>query len=303
MALPVPCFHPLKAFRDSNGIRVLNSDADLFNLLLPCGRCIGCRLERSRQWAIRCMHEASLHEFNSFVTLTYDDAHVPADGGLHHAHFQKFMKRLRKRFPQDIRYYMCGEYGPVNNRPHFHVILFGLTFTDLSLWKRTSADEVIFRSATLEKLWPFGFSSIGAVTFQSCAYVARYIMQKQTGDSGAKHYRDKGFIDTETGEVFGLRPEYNRMSLRPAIGKRWFEKFGLTDVFPHDRVVYDGSESKPPRYYDKLFSRIDADGFANIQDKRILDSQENLADSTPARLIDKETVLSARVNRLKRGFT
>lgn len=296
----MPCFHPLKAMRSSSGVKVLPSDAVIFNLSLPCGRCRGCRLERSRQWATRCMHEASLHEFNSFVTLTYDDVHCPVDGGLHHVDFQKFMKRLRKRFDgSDIRYYMCGEYGGKFGRPHFHVILFNHTFTDLTIWRKSNAGESLFRSATLESLWPFGYSSVGAVTFKSCAYVARYIMDKVTGDLAHRAYDS---VNVETGEIFTRAPEYNRMSLKPAIGKRWFDKFGLTDVFPHDRVVLDGVESKPPRYYDKLFSRIDESGFADIKASRLVDMAKNLCDNTPARLAVREFLLEERLSNFKRSL-
>lgn len=295
----MPCYHPLKALRDSSGVRVLNSDAAIFNLTLPCGQCVGCRLERSRQWAMRCIHEASLYEHNCFVTLTYDDAHVPLDGSLNHSHFQLFMKRLRKAFPTNsIRYYMCGEYGGERGRPHFHVILFNHTFTDLSLWRKSDADSSLFRSATLERLWPFGFSSIGSVTFESAAYVARYIMKKVTGD---KMHRAYDAVNIETGEIFTRLPEYNRMSLKPGIGAAWFEKFS-SDVFPHDRVVRDGVESKPPRYYDKLLSRSNPDLLINIKSKRELDISKRMSDNTPSRLRAKELVTYAAISQLKRSL-
>ena len=95
----VPCFHPLDAWQCSNGDVVFTDNLArndvIRRLSLPCGRCVGCRLERSRQWAVRCMHEASMHMFNSFVTLTYDD-HLPEYNSLNYKHFQDFMKRLRK---------------------------------------------------------------------------------------------------------------------------------------------------------------------------------------------------------------
>jgi hypothetical protein len=294
------CFHPLKAFRDSSGVRVLPADAQLFNLRLPCGQCVGCRLERSRQWALRCIHEASLHEFNCFVTLTYDDAHVPEDGGLHHRDFQLFMKRLRKSFPDfSIRYYMCGEYGGDFGRPHFHVILFNHTFSDLTLWRKSNAGSSLFRSATLEQLWPFGFSSIGAVTFESAAYVARYVMKKVTGSGSSRHYET---LNESTGEIHSRRPEYNGMSLKPGIGADWYKKFS-SDVFPHDRVVHDGTPSKPPRYYDKLLGRSNPDLLASIKSKRVLDNESRFADNTIQRLASKELVTKASISKLVRGFS
>ena len=84
-------------------------------LELPCGQCIGCRLERSRQWAMRCLHEASLHENNAFITLTYDDSNLPRGGSLDYSDFQKFMKRLRKRIGRKVSFYCGGEYGDTHS--------------------------------------------------------------------------------------------------------------------------------------------------------------------------------------------
>ncbi|WNK14490.1 MAG: replication initiator protein [Microvirus sp.] len=295
----MPCYHPLKAMRSSSGVTILNSDAEIFNLKLACGQCVGCRLERSKQWAIRCMHEASLYENNSFISLTYDDANVPHDGSLNHKHFQLFMKRLRARFPDNnIRYYMCGEYGGERGRPHYHAILFNHTFTDLSIWKVSDLGHSLFRSAVLESLWPFGFSSIGSVTFESAAYVARYIMKKQTGSLSSRYYQA---VSTVTGEVFDRRPEYNSMSLKPGIGYDWFSKYH-SDVFPRDACIVDGTPSHPPRYYDKLLKRLNPDLLVKIKSNRVLDINDNWVDNTPHRLIAKEIVTKSILSNLTRSL-
>ena len=119
----MPCYYPLNAMRSSSGIQFTGDT--IGNIKIPCGRCVGCRLERSRQWSVRIMHESQLHAENSFITLTYDDAHVPSDYSLRYPDFQKFMKRLRKHTGLPIRYYMCGEYGETFSRPHFHSCIFG----------------------------------------------------------------------------------------------------------------------------------------------------------------------------------
>lgn len=292
----MPCYHPLKAMRSSGGVQVLPATATLFNLQLPCGQCVGCRLERSRQWAMRCIHEASLHKDNVFITLTYDDANCP--DGLEHRHFQLFMKRLRKIRP-NVRYYMCGEYGENFGRPHFHAILFNCAFPDATLWKRTTSNSLIYRSATLEALWPFGYSSFGGVTFESAAYVSRYVMKKITGKPADAHYTS---VNTYTAEVFTRRPEYNRMSLKPGIGATWYDKYA-SDVFPHDRVIRDGTPSKPPRYYDKLLARTNPALHDKIKAKRVLDNLDTYKDNTPQRLHAKETVTKATLSKLKRGLT
>ena len=190
------CYHPLDAWRTSSGdVRLSYNpkfcDSPHPNLKLPCSQCVGCRLDRSRKWAIRCMHEAKMHDNNCFITLTYDDSKLPerpvgvlpANISLYYEDFQLFMKRLRKHFhPQVIRFYMAGEYGENFGRPHFHSCLFGIDFPDRELFSRTPSGSLIYRSKILESLWPHGYSSVGNFYFKSAAYVARYVMKKITGD-------------------------------------------------------------------------------------------------------------------------
>ena len=134
------------------------------SLQLPCGRCIGCRLERSRQWAMRCVHEASLSPYNSFITLTYDDAHLPYRSDLDYPAFQRFLKRLRKTASSPVRFYMCGEYGPLTQRPHYHACLFNFDFADKTYWRTSDAGSRCYRSELLDRLWGLGHAECGAVT-------------------------------------------------------------------------------------------------------------------------------------------
>lgn len=166
------------------------------------------------------------------MTLTYSDA--PAD--LVYRDFQLFMRRVRKSFPGSA-FYMSGEYGEKNGRPHFHAVLFGVDFDDKkSLGKGLSGSE-LFESTTLSKLWGLGFASVGALTFKSAAYVARYIHKKMISGGGVYE---------------GTVGEFSRMSLRPAIGRRWFDKFGRSDVLPDGDIVVNGHKSSAPRYYRRL---------------------------------------------------
>ena len=135
-------------------------------------------------------------------------------------------------FPVTIR--LGGEYGSTTKRPHFHACIFGWDFSDRLYFKRTESGEIIYTSRTLERLWPYGFSSIGNVTFQSAAYIARYCTSKVTGDAAKIHYRR----EDENGEYF-LTPEFSHMSLKPAIGKTWLEKY-KNDVYNHDYVIVNG---------------------------------------------------------------
>lgn len=291
----VPCYHPIQAYQHADGrvAFVERTGGDLVrSLQLRCGQCVGCRLERSRQWAVRCMHEAQCHEYNSFVTLTYENAPV----SLEYRDFQLFMKRVRARFRARIRFYMAGEYGEANGRPHFHAILFGVFFSDRKEWGKSATGFTIYRSAVLESLWPHGYSSIGDVSFESAAYVARYIMKKVNGSLAEVHYE---YVD-EDGEVKGRTPEFNRMSLKPGIGAAWYEKY-KSDVFPEGMVVANGVKSRAPRYYDKKYAVDDPDGWSDVEYRRDREARAAFADNSDARLAVKETVAEARVNFLKRG--
>lgn len=292
------CFHPVQAFRCLDGAVVFQerSGRDTVETLqLRCGRCVGCRLERSRQWAVRCIHEAALHEDNCFITLTYDEFHVAPS--LVYRDFQLFMKRLRKRAP-GVRFFMCGEYGDEGGRPHFHACLFGYRFPDQVFFMESGAGSRVYTSALLSRLWPLGFTSIGDVTFESAAYVARYVMKKITGDAAAEHYKR---VDEDTGEVVDIVPEFCHMSLKPGIGAGWFDKFH-TDVYPRGYCVVNGVRVSPPKYYDRRYKRFDDDGFADLSMRRDQLARSKYLDNTDERLVVKEVVAEATVSFLKRGL-
>jgi len=286
----VSCYHPLVAYQGSDGrvvfVERLHKDV-VRRLELPCGQCIGCRLERSRQWAVRCVHEASCYEDNCFITLTYSDEFVPVGGSLVYRDFQLFMKRLRKYFKRSrFRFYMCGEYGELNERPHFHAWLFGFDFVDKVLHCRSGSGCDVFRSATLDRIWGQGFCSIGRVTFESAAYVARYVVKKITGDPAVAHYA-------------GREPEFCHMSLKPGIGSVWFDRW-KADVYPHDYVIVNGVKVRPPKYYDKRLTRLDSDAMALVSLSRDVKGRAHFEDNSDERLLVKETVHKARSRFLKR---
>lgn len=308
----VVCFHPLKGWRaakrNENGKRPITFKRSLalvdMPVTLPCGQCKGCRLDRSRSWAIRCVHEAQSHKHNSFVTLTFNEENVPEDWSLSVETHQLFMKRMRRMIDYwrskegleylKIKFYMCGEYGSQYGRPHYHYLLFGWDFPDKYFWRLNKRGERLYRSPMLERLWPFGYSSIGSVTFESAAYVARYVMKKVTGDSAEEHYQ---WLDTETGEVFDKVPEFNKMS--NGVGKEWYLKYG-GDVYPHDFVVIKDKRFKPPQYYDRMFEVENPEEMKRIKGKRKRGARKNEANSTPERLRVREKVMEARTSTLKR---
>jgi len=268
------------------------------HLKRPCGQCTGCRLERSRQWAIRCLHEASLYENNCFITLTYNDQNLPEDRSLDVNHFQLFMKRLRKKYGAKIRFYHCGEYGEQYGRPHYHACIFNHDFSDKQLWK-TQNGVPLYTSADLNLLWPYGFTSIGSVTYESAAYVARYILKKITGQNADDHYM---WIDPASGQVHQRKPEYTTMSRRPGIARGWFDKY-RTDVYPHDRVIINELQVKPPKYYDKLFEQHSPELMEFVKYQREEKQKLAVDNNTKDRLAVREEILLERLTRLPRTLT
>jgi hypothetical protein len=303
----MPCYKPMEGFRSrdvtKNGKHKItfsrkNALADgISPMLLPCGQCVGCRLERSRQWAVRCMHEASLYDNNCFITLTFSDQYLPSDMSLDVREFQLFMKRLRKRFGEGIRFYHCGEYGEVYGRPHYHAILFNFDFEDKYVWSVNNGHR-LYRSPSLEEVWPYGHSSIGTVTFESAAYVARYVMKKVTGDDAEEHYK---WTDPNTGEVFDRKPEYTTMSRRPGIAKKWYDQF-KDDVYPSDFVVVNGKKVKPPKYYDYLYEHEYPSDLEKIKKGRKANAKKFADDNTRERLVVREKCQLAKLANLPRNL-
>lgn len=294
----MPCYHPISAWqllkvRSVNGKPVISfkdpfaiPSSSRVPIQVPCGQCIGCRLERSRQWAIRCVHEAYGHESNAFITLTYADEFVPSNGSLVKSHFQNFMKRFRKAVsPTKIRFFHCGEYGEKNHRPHYHACIFGYDFSDKVLYKEVNGCR-LYRSDQLEELWPFGFATVGDVTFESAAYVARYITKKITGKKAEEHYK-------------GRLEEYTTMSRRPGIGKGWYDKY-KGDVFPSDNIVLRGKLMRPPRFYDKQFELDSPEDFVKLKAKRKSKALELADDNTRERLRVKEVCKRSQIESLIR---
>ena len=215
-------------------------------------------------------HEAQLHRDNCFVTLTYDDEHLPEHASLKYSHVQKFLKRLRKK-GYKFRYYAAGEYGDGTpeqqedpffiGRPHYHLCLFGINFHhDRYNWNRRKGREY-YRSPTLEACWPHGFSDLSDFSYGAAAYVAQYVFKKRKGETAKTYARE---ID---GDLVSIEPEQSRMSLKPAIGHNWF-LMNKDEIFPADNVVVNGTKKPVPEYYDKLWSLYCPTGIKYIKKRR-----------------------------------
>lgn len=261
---------------------------------------------------MRCMHETQRHEENSFITLTFSRL---LNRSLVKKHHQDFMKRLRRKFTgREISFYYCGEYGetcrlcdlpqkrcscerfvPGPGRPHHHAILFGIDFPDKVFFTRKNG-VTLHTSAILERIWGHGFCTVGAVTFESAAYVARYCTKKISGDPANAHYT---VCDPATGEITRLLPEYTTMSLKRPIGRTWFDEFHK-DVFPSDQVVHRGRAMRPPKYYDRVYELMNPTELELIKEARRASANAQRSNNTPTRLAIRETVKKAQIQTLKR---
>lgn len=358
----MPCFHPVKLKADPR--RVGQSHT------VPCGRCIGCKIERARQWGVRGTHEKQTSTASCFLTLTIRNAsyrpedldayrqqlslltnaksarelptasniaqdarlksrehrsggavdnsrlrtvRVPYAAGTkerpsvaapegtgesldirtHQLFLKKLLRRLRDDGPiQPIRFLMCGEYGEKLGRPHYHYVIFGYDFPDKTRWRKRNGFQM-YRSSLLESLWPYGQAEIGEATFESIAYVARYVTKKITGEIADDHYRRT----LPDGTNYWLQPEFNAMSRRPGLGNRWLKKY-YKSVYANDRVVINDQEAKPPRYYDELLKQLDPHRLETVKQDR--EALAEILDQDPRRLRAGEAIARARLTRNKR---
>ena len=292
----MPCRRPIQGWRskfaNENGkfpvLFSIGKDCGE-KLAIPCGKCVSCKLDKSREWGARIAHECQVLEqsglYSTFLTLTYDEKHLPDNGSLVPEHMQKFVKKLRehawRKFKRKVRYYYSGEYGsrctkheihdcPVCGeiqRPHYHMICLGFDFPDRELVGDREG-LCVYESELLHQLWPFGFHEIGSVSFESAAYVARYTMKKVDDpkrlDEG--HYMRYCWMRDNWYEV---EREFAHMSKNPGIGSDWFDKYAK-DLYPSDELPVPGRGlmGKPPKYYDSKYELLDPEGMEEIKEER-----------------------------------
>ena len=215
--------------------------------LMPCGKCEGCKLEKARDWATRCVLESKYHDESCFLTLTYSDKDYPATLEEHKRNIDSFIDSLRN-VGLKIRYFGCSERGSHTKRLHFHVIIFGWCPDDLEVYSRGSHGDLLYTSKFLQKYWYKGFSIVGFMTFQSAGYVARYTTKK-----------------------IGENDSFIFMSNRPGIGFQYL-KDNAELIVKYDAVYGDfgDSTSAPvPRYFNRFLSEWFPKEYEKLQARRI----------------------------------
>lgn len=262
------CVNPMKAYyntvqkkvkvcdRHTNLVPFIDENGEYHDVItIPCGKCIGCRLDYSREWANRCLMEISTSKFPCwFLTLTYDDDHLPIGDNafptLVKEHASAFIKRLRRLYDYNydhdgVRFFLCGEYGEKYCRPHYHVIVFNMPAPrDLSYVCNTGTGYPCYSSDEISSLWKNGFVMICQATWQTCAYVSRYVTKKHKGKDSF-YYKERGIL-----------PEFVNMSLKPGIGFQYLDE-NMDKILEYDTIILSDPEKgkvefTPPRYFTKM---------------------------------------------------
>lgn len=324
-------YHPLKAWEHKykktvNGKALIGwkeptiENMGLWRRIeLPCGQCIGCRMDKAADWRMRCVLEAKMYEHNQFITLTYADEHtemykhwnpvIDTKTGeytlistLYKPDAVKFMKDLRRyykyHFNHDgIRFYHSSEYGENTERGHFHFIVFNLPVPDLEPYFINHEGQQVYQSAILTKIWGKGRVTVGEVTYQSAAYVARYIMKKQTGDQSNTN----------------RTPEFTNMSRNPGIGQPWYETH-KDQIYKNDEVIIRARlgkaiRKKPSKYFDRLYDQTEPDRLEEVKKQRRDRAQSNRERKLTATSLSADQLLQVQENNyvkkistLKRGM-
>lgn len=281
------CYHPITGYRAPHGKVTLHRASgyvDLPTVTIPCGQCIGCRISRAKDWSVRCYHEHLLSEKSCFLTLTYDDAHLPAGKTLVYKDLQNFWKRMRA-YGINLRYYACGEYGEESNRPHYHAIVFGYWPSD-AVQLPGRKNFVYYTSDFIRRCWPYGNHIVTCVTYETCQYTAQYILKKQLGKDAADYYK-----------ALGIAPERAMMSLKPGIGATWFDKYH-DDIYKDDTLIIAGRKLRAPKYYDRLFDiYYGSDAFDRVKLNRKKFAKYLQAKACGTDLRVKEVIAAAKLHR------
>jgi len=300
------CLYPTQAVMLEGRLRF---DHDLVKrygksaLLIPCKRCISCRMSYRGEWEQRMMDEYKTNDYQGqFLTLTLNPENLTANFDLDRTLMQKFWKRYRKSIaPQKLRFVQCGEYGGKTSRPHYHAIVFGHQFDDLEPYSRNRRGETLYESETLDKLWGLGQCKIGSISPQSCGYVAGYMLKDSKGNYDPK--KPYTTINTDTGELIERVRPFASRSNRPGIGKHWFDRY-WKDLFPHDfRVLRDGTRVAVPTYYYNKLEEKDPDMYRRVKLKRerSIDPLYLFKEGSPGRVKARKACLLAKINHAKRG--
>lgn len=304
----MPCYNPLIRIETQQKIikkngeltnkAIIINETEFINTLknkipkeyiqkIPCGQCIGCRLEYSRQWANRITLETKKYkpEESWFLTLTYNDENVPIKTvknektgeiiqgcTLNKKDLQNFLKKLRRHYEYHynhtkIRFYAAGEYGEKTKRPHYHLCIFNMPiFTENKKYKINEMGQTIWTNEEIEKIWGKGFITLGKITWDTASYTAKYMLKKQKGPDAKWFYKSQA-----------KEPEFTLMSRKPGIAKEYYDK-NKEKIYENDEIIIPKRDRslkiKPPKYYDRLYDIENHDMMEEIKLNRRINAEE-----------------------------
>lgn len=261
------CTSELTAFVNPDGGRPIfgyeGHKLGLTELKLPCGKCPECQKDYYTQWATRGSRELQRWPISLFITLTYDDDHLPEDRSLNKKHVQDFIKRVKKHAQSTkenpVRQIYCGEYGTQTSRPHYHVILFNFDLEDKKPFRRTDQGDTIYHSQVLRNLWPFGNSEFGIAKPGAIAYLFKYILKKKT------RKEKKNPLELLIGDTtYEVEHEFIEASRNPGIGAHMRQSNSIKKGY----LSVNGVRTKLPKYYQNFLQTHDPDTYEKLKDAR-----------------------------------
>ena len=261
------CTRPLKGWAAHGGGFTYNVNRGWKDrpLTIPCGKCIECKGVARFEKAIRTYHtlETEPGRRGCFVTLTYDQEHLPSSGELQLEHLQKFLKRVRHKMPRRVSYLAAGEYGSKGGRPHYHLCLVGYEPKEVKRRDDRYEDPVVADA------WSLGGTHVGTLTPAACMYTAKYLQKDVVALEAQGPARNDG-VGGSPGS-----PEFCVMSRKPALGRAFVERY-WEDIYgdDFDAVVWDGVKIRPPRYYDRWLKENHPDVWKRISAKRLEERTE-----------------------------
>jgi hypothetical protein len=302
------CISPRLAYKKTNGqytLTAIGNNAPLEGATpVACGQCMECRIKKSREWSTRMILESKMHTQNCFITLTYNDENRPPNKSLTKEHIVKFLKKYRKSIePLKLRFYATGEYGETTQREHYHACIFGHKPTDLVAYKRNKQGDMLYRSPSLEKLWKYGYVSVGEFNSTTAEYCAKYVTKAILGLDAEDAY---SYVEESTGEIIKREPPYQTMSSKPGLGATFYKKY-KTDLYPQDQVIIDGKPRNIPEYFDGLLKKEDPELLQRLKAKRnelgTKWTNRNQHTQTRQGMVAKKTILNQKLYNKKRDYS
>jgi hypothetical protein len=240
-------------------VRVRSNEGESF--AVPCTKCLNCRIQNSREWSLRLMHERAYYDHSGFFTFTFSDVGLANRevapwrmySSVDRAELVKLMKRLRAKVaPRRLKYFAVGEYGEKYCRPHYHAIIFGEDISTVD-WTMEGTDPKYGIPYGSLPEWPYGHTYIGTVETDSCRYVAEYLQKEMRSRYNHGGVRADSFKIVSQ----GIGQRYCRDNARKLRRLLHDTQDGARVGIPRQYREWLGIE--PEEYREAVLARLDVD--------------------------------------------